>query len=186
VTTANGEASVVYVTLSIDGDLSGAERAAIDDTAGRQGGTVVWRTSEAAGRSYALLELPDRQGVGAIRASFDGTMYEGPVIALALFPTTPEALPSLLEALGGAGRPSGILTCGPCPGGVVVEWNPSVTEPRVIMGVVDVELRRFGGGRTAELLSPLPPALTAGIAANGLQTPQIEPKRILEARIDGA
>jgi hypothetical protein len=36
------------------------------------------------------------------------------------------------------------------------------------------------------VLSPLPPALVARLAAEGLEAPQIEPTRILELRIDGA
>jgi hypothetical protein len=177
---------VAYLTLSIDGLLDDAQRAAVDDVVRRQGGSTIWRTSETAGRTYALLELPDEYDEQAIRAASGGTVYERPVIALALFPVLPEALPPLLEALGGPGRPGGVLACRPCAGGVVVEWDPIVTGVELIMGLVGVELARFASGRTAEVLSPLPPSVVAKIAAEGLQAPQIEPKRILELRIDRA
>jgi hypothetical protein len=172
--------------LSIDGLLDDSRRAAVDDVVRRQGGSTIWRTSETAGRTYALLELPDEYDEQPIRAASGGTVYERPVIALALFPVLPEALPPLLEALGGPGRPAGVLACRPCAGGAVVEWDPIVTGVELIMALVGVELARFASGRTAEVLSPLPPSLVAKIAADGLQAPQIEPKRILELRIDRA
>lgn len=184
--TANDEGSVVYSTVSIDGLLDPKRRAEIDGAVQRAGGTAVWRSSEPAARTYALLELPEGYDHAAIRAVSAGVVYDKAVIALALFPALPEALPPVLEALGGAGRPAGVLACRPCPGGAVVEWDPDLTEARVILGIVDVELRRFASARVAELLSPLPPFLVARLAASGLRAPQIEPQRILELRIDRA
>ena len=184
--TANDESSVVYSTLSIDGVLEPRRRAEIDDAVVRAGGAAVWRTSEPARRTYALLELPDGFDHAAIRAASEGMVYDKAVIALALFPTVSEALPPLLEALGGPGRPAGVLACRPFPGGAVVEWDPDLTQAAVILGVVDVELRRFGSTRVAELLSPLPPSVVAQLAATGLRAPQIEPQRILDLRINRA
>ena len=56
----------------------------------------------------------------------------------------------------------------------------------VVLGVVDVELRRFHSGRTAELLTPLPAEWTAKIAAEGLQAPEIARDRVLEDLIERA
>jgi hypothetical protein len=176
---------VVYSTLSIDGVLEEGRRLAIDATATRQGGRAIWRSSPRAERTYALLELPDRYDRAALRVA-SGVVYDKPIIAVALFPAMAEALPPLLEALGGAGSPAGVLSCKPCPNGVVVEWDPDVTQAPVIMELADVELRRFASGRVAELLSPLPPELVARVAASGLRAPQIEPQRVLELRINGA
>jgi len=177
---------VAYLTLSVDGELDDVRRAAIDRVVTSQGGKAVWRTSERARRSYALFELPDRYDAAAIRAASGGTVYDKPLIAWALFPAMPEALPPLLEALGGPGRPAGVLTCSPCPGGVVIEWDPAVTSVTLIVTLADVELGRLHSGRTAEVLAPLPPEVVAKIAADGLQAPQIEPARVLELRINGA
>lgn len=184
--TPNDEAYVVYLTLSIDGALDDARRVAIDDAVNREGGTIVWRTSEAAGCSYALLELPDEYDRAAIRAVPGAAAFDGPIIALAVFPAVAEALPALVEALGGPGRPAGVLGCRPCTGGAIVEWDPDVTDPRVVLGLIDVELGRFGSGRVAELLSPMPRALVAKVAASGLHAPQIQPQRILDLRIGRA
>jgi hypothetical protein len=177
---------VVYSTLSTDGVLDPKRRAEIDDAVRHAGGRSVWRSSERASRTYALLEFPDGYDHAAVRAACEGVVYDKAVIALALFPALSEALPFVLEALGGAGRPAGILACRPCPGGAVVEWDPDITEAAVVLGTADVELRRFTSARVAELLSPLPPVLVAKLAASGLQAPEIEPKRILEVRIDRA
>jgi hypothetical protein len=186
VRTANDESSVVYSTLSIDGVLDSKRRAEIDDVVRRAGGTSIWRWSEPARRTYALLELPEGYDHAAIRAASAGVVYDKAVIALALFPALAEALPPVLEALGGMGRPAGILACRPCPGGAVVEWDPDLTQAAVVLGIVDIELRRFASPRVAELLSPLPPAMVAKVAASGLRAPQIQPQRILELRIDRA
>ncbi len=177
---------MVYSTLSIDGMLDSKQRAEIDDAVRRAGGTAVWRSSERASRTYALLELPDGYDHAALRAACTGVVYDKAVIALALFPAVSEALPPMLEALGGAGRPAGILACRPCAGGAVVEWDPDITRAAVVLGTADVELRRFASARVAELLSPLPAAVVAKLAAIGLQAPEIEPQRILELRIDRA
>lgn len=178
--TANDEASVAYLTLSIEGDLDDARRAAIEDAVRRQDGSVLWRTSAAARRSYALLAMPDRYDAAAIRAIAAGRLYDKPIIALAVFPALTEALPLLSESLVGAGRPAGVLECAPIPGGVVVEWDPSLTDAAVVLALVDVELARWQSARTVELLSPLPRPLVAKVAASGLRAPQIVPERILE------
>jgi hypothetical protein len=175
---------VFYLTLSFDKDVDGERRAAIDSAVRAVGGSAVWRAREPAGRSYALLELPDGTNADAVRAASGATVYDGAIIALAVFPVVTEALPKLLDALGGPGRPAGVLACRPCQGGVIVEWDPSRTGASLVLGLVDVELQRFGGGRVSEVLSPLPPNLAAKLAAEGLAAPEIEPNRILELRID--
>jgi hypothetical protein len=113
-------------------------------------------------------------------------VYDGTVIALAVFPEVTEALPKLLGALGGTGRPAGVLACRPCRGGVVVEWDPARTRTSLVLGLIDVELQRFHSGRVSELLSPLTADVAAKLAAEGLLAPEIEPHRILELRIDRA
>lgn len=182
--TANDATSVTYLTLSIGADDAEARRETIDELVQRDGGDARWRSNGPAGRSYALLELPDGADLDAIRAASGASAYDGAVIALAVFPAVAEALPHLLAALSGSGRPAGILACRECEGGIVVEWDPQVSSVRLVLDAIDVELRRFNSGRTAELLSPLPPAVVAAIASQGLQAPEIEPERILELRIE--
>jgi hypothetical protein len=179
--TANDETSVAYLTLSIEGMPDDDRRKAIDDAVRSQGGRAVWRISEAVGRTYALLELPDAYEVRAIRAVSDGDAYEAAIIAVAVSPTVPQALPHVRAALTGAGSPAGILACRPYADGVIVEWNPTISRADLVLGLIDVELLRFASGRTTELLSPLPASLAAKIAADGLQAPQIGLERVLES-----
>ncbi|MBV9717712.1 MAG: hypothetical protein JOZ77_00130 [Candidatus Eremiobacteraeota bacterium] len=182
--TANDATSVIYLTLRLMGEIDEARRASVNERLREKSGSAIWRVNQRVGRTYALLELPDRENLDAIVQASGGTLYEKPIIALALFPAVPEALPLLLEALGGAGRPAGVLACDSERGGLVVEWDPSLTGADVVMAVADAELARWQSGRTAELLAPLPPSLVATIAASSLQAPQIEERRILELRID--
>lgn len=169
-----------YLTISVAGTLHPAHKAEIDEAVGRRGASIAWRTHAIANRSYASISAPSSIAVADIPSAPGDTIYEGAIIALALFPTVPEALPTLVEALSGPGCPASLLGCHALAGGVVVEWDPQRTPVEVLLGIVDVELRRFSSGRTAELLSPLPPEVVAAVAARGLQTPQITTSRILE------
>jgi hypothetical protein len=182
--TANDEAKVIYATLSIDGEAD-RRLAAVDDLVRRAGGTATWRINSTLGRSYALLALPEGGDAAAIGAASLGTVHEQAIIALALFPTVPEALLPVVDALGGVGRPAGVLCCFARAGAAIVEWDPAVTDARVIMELIDIELTRFHSGRVAQLLSPLPPSLVASVARAGLQAPEIEPTRILELQVEG-
>jgi hypothetical protein len=175
---------VNYLTISVAGALDPARKAEIDEAVARRGGTIAWRTHSAVNRSYASVASASPIGVSDVPPAAGDVVYNGAIIALALFPTVPEALPLLIEALQGSGRPEGVLACQAVPGGLVVEWNPQRSPVELVLGVVDLELRRFAGGRTAELLSPLPAEVVAAVAASGLQTPQITTQRILELIAD--
>ena len=177
---------MAYLTLTIEGTPDDTRREAIDEIARRARGHAHWRINPAIGRSYVLLELPDVNQSKAIGLAPGEVAYETAVIALAVSPTVPQALPGLLEALNGPGRPAGILACREFSGGVILEWNPNVSSVELVLGLVDVELRRFASGRTTELLAPIPPQLVAKIAAEGLQAPQIALERVLELLIDDA
>ena len=148
-----------------------------------RGGAIAWRSSARAGRTYGLVSLPEGELGNAIGAA---TVHETAIIALAVFPVVAEALPFVVEALNGGGRPAGVIACARCEGGAVVEWDPRRTRTAIVYGVIDAELRRFGAGRTAELLVPLPPDVVANIAAEGLQAPEIAPDRELETLLERA
>lgn len=175
----NDDGKVTYQTIKAEGMLEEARRTAVDAAVSAWGGTSRWRASSRAARTYGLLELPTERNLGG--APFEGLeIFNAPVIALAVFPAVDEALPYLCDALGGAGRPSGVLACDACDGGVVVEWELERTPASVVIGAVDVELRRFHSGRTAELLTPLPPPWTAKIASDALRAPEVSVDRVLE------
>jgi len=184
VETTNARCNVVYLTISIAGNPDDSRRDAIEAFAQAQGGRAMWRFNPPAGRSYALLELPDGVDLSEVSIAPTEVAYETAVIAWAVFPTVPEALPNLYAALGGPGRPVGVLACRPCPQGAIIEWDPDSGGIEIIVKLVDVELRRFCSGRRGELLSPLTPRLSAKIAASGMSAPEIAVDRILELLID--
>jgi hypothetical protein len=188
---ANDNENVPFLTIRSDEILDEAQRAAVDETVVRNGGTARWRTSPRAQTTYGLVELPPGASETAFGAAGAAgfaavTLSERAIIALAVFPAVPEALPQLLEAFAGAGRPAGILRSRECPGGIVLEWDPERTKAAVVLGLVDVELHRFASARTAELLAPLPETALAGLAAGGLQAADVDSDRILETLLERA
>lgn len=145
------------------------------------------RWGERTTRLYGLVlgsaaEDPDgvRQRLPAVR------WYDEAIIALAIEPSPSDALPQLAAAIGGAGAPAGMLDCAIERQTLFVEMRPSITHPRLILDLVDAELRRFGGTRRIRSLAPLPPDAVARIAAQGLQAPDIGEDRVLEVLLERA
>lgn len=156
-------------------------RSSLADFARRNGAELSWQDNAAFERSYALVE---GAAAGSLETQDGATVFEQPVIALAIRPNVPEALPALLEALGGPGRPDGVRSCEEIAGALIVEWNLDRTAADVVLALIDIELARFGAARTSELLTPLPLAWWTAIASAGLQAPEIAPDRVLEALIE--
>jgi hypothetical protein len=176
------EAGIVQYRMLRANSLDDGRRAALEDGIAALGGAVRWRVSPRVDRTYALVELPD--GATTNELPLDAAVAEGaPVIALAVSPTVAEALPLLVEVLGGPGRPSGVLACESAGGAAVIEWDLDRTSATVILDLIDTELARFHSGRTTELLTPLSETWQARIAADGLQCPEIAPDRILETLV---
>jgi hypothetical protein len=171
-------------TLRSNQTLHDAVRDTVESAIAARGGSVTWRDHARSGRTYGLIDLPD--GMPAVRAVMREpiTVFESAIIAVAVSPSVPEALPALLEALGGAGRPAGVLSCEAFEGDLLLEWDPGQTPASLIFAVMESELRRFVSGRTVELLTPLPEAIVAAIAADGLGTPEIASDRVLETLLE--
>ena len=151
------------------------EVARIEELVARHNGTIAWQQNLFCERTYALVEGVD--------SAFLPEM--GPaIIALAVCPSVPEALPRLEEALGGPGRPAGVRSCERAGNAVVVEWDLNVTSARMVLDLCDVELARFQSGRVNTLLTPLSDASWTKIAAEGLNAPEIAPNRVLETLIE--
>jgi hypothetical protein len=174
---------VISQTVSFGREATAAERNGVETAVRAHGGSVTWRSSARAGRTYGLVRLPDgelKAGIGA------ATVHDTAIIAVAVYPVAAEALPFVRDALAGAGRPSGVIATSNCEGGVIVEWDPRRTAATTVYDLVDAELRRFGGGRTAELLAPLPDDVIARVAADGLQAAEISSDRELETLVERA
>jgi hypothetical protein len=171
-------------TLRSNQILHDSVRATVEAAIASRGGSVTWRDDAGSGRTYGLIELPpDAPAVRAVVRE-PVTVFEAPIIALAVSPSVPEALPQLLEAFAGPGRPDGILSCEASHGRLILEWNPDRTKTALVFSLLDSELRRFASGRTSELLAPLPETTLAQIAAEGLGTPEIASNRVLETLVE--
>jgi hypothetical protein len=109
---------------------------------------------------------------------------ESAIIALAVCPSTPEALPLLEEAFAGAGRPSGIATCERRDPEIVITWDLRTTSASVVLALVDTELARLRASRTCRIVSPLTIEWLARIAAEGLGAKELVSDRILDVRLE--
>jgi hypothetical protein len=161
-------------------DLSEIE--AVRAIAESDGAVVAWVDSPAYERTYGLIESATARCAAALRAT-RATVFDRPIIALAVVPSVPEASPLLLDALGGAGRPAGVVGCEAFPGGVIVEWDLDETGLDVVLNLVDIEIDRFRAARVNALLTPLPLAWWTRIAAAGLHAQEISPDRVLEEQL---
>lgn len=170
-------------TLRFQPEPSDGERRAAEHAAHALGASVTWQHATACKRMYALVEGASPACISTLREATVATVYDRPVIALAVFPSVPEALPPLMRALGGPGRPAGIHACDPCQGGMIVEWDLDTTSLDTVMNLIDIEIDRFHARRVNALLTPLPLAWWTAIAASGLRAPEITPERVLEEQL---
>lgn len=174
-------------TLRIDAASGDALQRRIAAALARDGVRLEFGPQHSLERTYVLVQGPAGADPVDLEQSFpEGRWYGEAIIALAIEPEPPDALPDLLRALDGPGRPAGICNCdieGTC---LVVEFLPSLTQPALVLRIVDVELRRTRGYRRVELLSPLPVEVLARVAADGLQAKEIATDRILESLLESA
>jgi hypothetical protein len=168
-------------TFRVDATLDEQQRTSIAAALRQAGASARFGPHNAFARTYALVEADDNVAPETIEQCVArGRLYDEAIIALAIEPTPMDALLACEDALGGAGRPAGIAACERVGSHLIVELRPSVTPFSFVATLLGVELRRFGGFRTSVLLAPLPEAVTAAIAADGLQAQEIAPDRILE------
>jgi hypothetical protein len=160
-----------------------AARGAVEALALRSNAHLRWENPRY-GRQYALVEATGDQTVDVASFAPRATLFSGPVIALAVCPSIPEALPGLLHALGGPGRPEGVIGCDRLGDAVIVEWDLDRTPYETIETLIDVECGVFRSARSNALLSPLPIPWLARIAAYGLRAPEITAERVLEVALE--
>lgn len=132
--------------------------------------------------TYGIIEANDWPDRDAVLQHFpDASLYDCAIIALAIEPQAPDALPFLQNAIGGAGRPGGVLDCRRIDSAILIDFRPEVTSPHLLFSLIDIELARFGAaGRATTLLTPLPLELATRVAAEGLHAVELTAERILE------
>lgn len=167
-------------TLRLLEDGERADRTTLEAIVRDGGGTLTWHIDEALRLAYGTCSGVDSAAV----VGQNVTVYEGDIIAVALTPSCVEAIPRLLDALGGAGRPLGVMAAFERAQNVVVEIAWQRTLPSFVLGIADRELRAMGATRRTRLLTALSDAAACAIAADGLATPDIAPSRVLEALLE--
>lgn len=152
------------------------ERTAFEEACARAGVTIGAFTEHA----------PSRQSFGILAGSpeftFPGAIVATPPrIALWIEPRMPQALGSLVQALGGAGAPAGVTLTATTLTGILIEVQDEVSPLVMVVRLVDVELGRYGmPGRNIAFASPVSADAIARIAADGLGEPEIDASRIIE------
>ncbi len=174
---------VSTLTVRMAPDCGPADCAAVEFAVRASGAGIVWAPRARSGRRYGSVAHSTR-GLRAALTAIEGVSVRDEVIAIAVYPSAPEALPAIADALGGPGAPDGVLSCDATGDALLVEWDPSRTPASIVYGLIDVELARFHASRLVELLVPLSDALLAQIAAEGLRAPDLGADRILEWQLE--
>ena len=142
-----------------------------------------WNVQSAAGRTYALLSLgleTDAQALGgALRARID----EPALVVLSIAVPERRALEALGEALGGAGRPAGVVDCRLAGDALLVELDESSTPLSLLVDLVDVVLRGAGGRSLFPLLGLRDESLAA-FAGTTLAEPALDASRLIETWLE--
>lgn len=155
---------------------------ALDARASDEGFRVTWQHNERPARTYALVE---GSSVDVVRDLLgDATVFDTPIIALALRPNFSEALQDLVRAFGAAGAPAAVRGCTLEGDALVLEWDPGRARIAVLRELAGLELARTHAACTSELLCPLPLEVWTKLAAEGLHAPEIAPNRVLEALLE--
>ncbi|MDP9110959.1 MAG: hypothetical protein M3M96_04950 [Candidatus Eremiobacteraeota bacterium] len=157
--------------------------AAVEAAVARCGGRVSWQRNAGGFPSYALVEGASEECAPQLRDA-GNMVLDSPVIAIAVSPHAAEAMPFLEHALRGAGAPAIVSCCERFGDALLLEWNLDRAGAATVMALVDVELARVKCARTTRVLAPMPLAWWSRIAAEGLQSPEIAPDRVLEALLE--
>lgn len=171
-----------FASVRFDGVLAPSERDAATRAIVSAGATVTsWNACEA--RTYATVSLAG--DVSALRDAVDGIVDEPPLLVVRVTPTAPRFVAALAHALGGSGRPAGVVAAHRSASDVVVECDPRVTSLATLVALVDCELVT-APGRRIEPLVGIDDATLVAFAAVVLGEPDLEPSRLLEPHLADA
>ncbi len=179
------ETVTVYQTWRFDTDLPHDERSAFAAHASAAGVRPEMLSNARFASTYVLLEVPAGARVSELASRYPSAQKnESAIFALAIEPEAADALPALAAALGGPGAPEGVTRADIRDRALLLEFVPALTPWAVIKPLIDIELKRFGSTtRRTALLSPLSVVMEAQIAADGLQCPELQEGRVLEALV---
>jgi hypothetical protein len=162
--------------------LAASERATATRTL-RSAGATATSWNEAAGRTYALVELAAPEAYERTIAAFpDARVSAPPDVVLRVTPDLPRRLPALIATFGGAGQPAGVVASAAETNALVVEVDVRTTSLATIVALVDVETG--ARARRIEPMLPLDDDTLASIAGAVLGEPSLDAARILEPYVE--
>ncbi len=175
-----GSLSVRFDAVLGDGERS-RFAAALDSQRAR---LVSWKPWPPAGRTYARIAYGgDRPRVEDLASPPPSAVDDPALLVLAIEPADPRACPRLAAALGGDGRPAGVVSAEEVEAAVLVEFDPRLTPLSLVVDVIDAELAHAPGRRIVPLIA-LDDDVLAEFAAATLAEPAIDRTRILETYLE--
>ena len=169
-----------FGSVRFDATLGATERDGVA-RALRSVGARVTSWNGSGRRTYASLAVPDDFSADTDVDGYPDARVDVP--PLAVLRVTPDArrrIPPLADALGGVGRPSGVIeTYVDAASAVVVEFDPRRTSVALVVALVDAELRT-APGRRIEPLVAFDDATLVAYAAVALGIPDLSPARLIE------
>jgi hypothetical protein len=138
-----------------------------------------WTASRSGARTYAALALPAGAEAEAAASGIAGARFAVPApLAFEIVPREPARLAALQHALGGAGRPTGVVEAVLDATSLLLELEPR-TSLRLVLDVLDGELAH-APGRTVVPLLPLSDEALAAFAGATLSVAGLDASRLIE------
>jgi hypothetical protein len=173
-----------FASVRYDRVLGPSER---DDTVRslRSTGTDVTSWNAAGGRTYARARLEPAAESAALALLRRDARVDVPALAvLRIEPLWTRALPALFDALGGPGRPAGVVDVRPDgANALILELDCRTTTPALLLALIDVELRAAPGRRITPLIEFDDDVLTA-FAGAMLREPDLDRSRLIETYVE--
>jgi hypothetical protein len=173
-----------FVSVRIDDVL--AEREEISHAITSLRGEVVsWNPRPDLRRTYGLLAVPPECDAAALlRALHAHVRLNDPaLVVLEVIPDRLRCLAALQHALGGAGRPVGIVDVVRTDNSLLLELDAACTPLSLVVDTIDVELEQAPGRRVVFLLPP-DDAVLAGFARDLLNDPALDASRLIETYVE--
>ncbi len=173
-----------FASVRYDGVLDPSER---DETvrALRSTGADVTSWNVAAGRTYAGVRFPAgaaERTTAHLRSA--ARVDEPPLAVLRVEPADARTLPALQHALGGPGRPAGVVDVRrDGERALVVELDWRTTAPALLLAAIDVELATAPGRRILPLIA-FDDAVLAAFAGAALGEPDLDASRLIETYLE--